>query len=64
MSPCCEGLSYEGSIDFLVFGGGGGGLLSVFVGKGGVNCRKGESLCQDLEYKKRIFYIYLLLNMH
>lgn len=26
-----------GNMDFRVFGGGGGGLLSIFMGSGGVN---------------------------
>lgn len=34
--------SYEGNIDFLTFGGGGGGLLSIFIGSGGVNCEERE----------------------
>lgn len=31
------GVLYEGNIDFRVFGGGGGGLFSIFPGNGGVN---------------------------
>lgn len=38
MSPQWGLCSYDGNIDFRVFGGGGGGLLSIFIGSGGVNC--------------------------
>lgn len=34
--PYCGGCSYDGNMDFLVLGGGGGGLLSIFIGNGGV----------------------------
>lgn len=37
-SPYWGGCSYIGNIDFRAFGGGGGGLLSCFTGRGGVNC--------------------------
>lgn len=30
-------------MDFRVFGGGGGGLLSIFIGSGGVNCGRRKS---------------------
>lgn len=32
-------LSLLGNMDLRVLGGGGGGLLSTFIGKGGVNYR-------------------------
>lgn len=33
-----------GNIDFRVFGGGGGGLLSIFIGSGGVNSEENPGL--------------------
>lgn len=36
------GYLYEGNIDFRVFGGGGGGLFSIFPGNGGVNCGEAQ----------------------
>lgn len=57
--------SYEGNIDFRVFGGGGGGLLSVFIGSGGVNCGEGEfKLGLQIELKTEYFNVYISLNMH
>lgn len=44
VSPQWGGCSYEGNIDFRVLGGGGGGLLSIFIGSGGVNSDENPGL--------------------
>lgn len=53
-----------GSIDFRVFGGGGGGLLSIFIGSGGVNCGERKSSCWDRRIKTEYLNVYRSLNMH
>lgn len=49
--------SYDGNIDFRVFGGGGGGLLSIFIGSGGVNCERAERVharTSDVKQKQNV----------
>lgn len=55
-------------MDFRVFGGGGGGLLSIFIGSGGVNCgekQKREFMVGlQIKIKTEYFNVYTSLNMH
>lgn len=51
--------SYEGNIDFRVFGGGGGGLLSIFTGSGGVSCG-GKRVHVRTSNRKKEEYIHVI----